>query len=233
MGWGGLYDEVDGGFFRYVERRRDWQTPHSEKMLETNAALLRLYLDAGAALGHGALHANVRADVLRYIQTWLADPVDGGWWGSQRADAKYYAAASPDERRALRPRRSVRVLYADANAAMVSAALQAARRVRRRRPAGFRVEVVRARPARVLQAGGRRGALVRRPSRRVAGCWRTSSTMAAASLDAFELTGNIVYEMMAEELAHYAVRTDVGRCGRRIFRSRRRSGRPSGSCAAA
>jgi uncharacterized protein YyaL (SSP411 family) len=31
--------------------------------------------------------------------------------------------------------------------------------------------------------------------------------MADASLDAFEVTGNIVYEMMAEELAHYAVRT--------------------------
>jgi uncharacterized protein YyaL (SSP411 family) len=31
--------------------------------------------------------------------------------------------------------------------------------------------------------------------------------MAAASLDAFEVTGNVVYEMMAEELAHYAVRT--------------------------
>ena len=31
--------------------------------------------------------------------------------------------------------------------------------------------------------------------------------MASASLDVFEVTGNIVYEMMAEELAHYAVRT--------------------------
>jgi uncharacterized protein YyaL (SSP411 family) len=29
---------------------------------------------------------------------------------------------------------------------------------------------------------------------------------AAASLDAFDVTGNIVYEMMAEELAHYAIR---------------------------
>ena len=31
--------------------------------------------------------------------------------------------------------------------------------------------------------------------------------MAAACLDAFEATGNIVYEMMAEELAHFAIRT--------------------------
>ena len=31
--------------------------------------------------------------------------------------------------------------------------------------------------------------------------------MAAACLDAYDATGNIVYEMMAEELAHYAMRT--------------------------
>jgi len=31
--------------------------------------------------------------------------------------------------------------------------------------------------------------------------------MAAANLDAWESTGNIVYRMMAEELAHYALRT--------------------------
>jgi hypothetical protein len=31
--------------------------------------------------------------------------------------------------------------------------------------------------------------------------------MAAACLDAFDVTGNVVYEMMAEELGHYAMRT--------------------------
>ena len=31
--------------------------------------------------------------------------------------------------------------------------------------------------------------------------------MVAASLDAYEVTGNIVYEMMAEELATFAIRT--------------------------
>jgi uncharacterized protein YyaL (SSP411 family) len=30
--------------------------------------------------------------------------------------------------------------------------------------------------------------------------------MASACLDLFDLTGNVVYEMMAEELAHYALR---------------------------
>ena len=67
-------------------------------MLDVNAALLRLYLDAGATLGL-ARFGERGADVLRYVQTWLADPVDGGWWGSQQADAEYHAAGSMEERR--------------------------------------------------------------------------------------------------------------------------------------
>ena len=66
MGWGGLYDEVGGGFFRYADTR-DWQQPHLEKMLETNAAMLRLYLDAGVRLGI-ARFTERAADILRYVQ---------------------------------------------------------------------------------------------------------------------------------------------------------------------
>ena len=79
MGWGGLYDGVDGGFFRYATTR-DWQQPHFEKLLDVNAALLRLYLEAGEKL-QIARFTERAADTLRYIQTWLADPVDGGWFG--------------------------------------------------------------------------------------------------------------------------------------------------------
>jgi uncharacterized protein YyaL (SSP411 family) len=41
---------------------------------------------------------------------------------------------------------------------------------------------------------------------RVRGLLADQFAMSAACLDAFEVTGNIVYEMMAEELAHYAIR---------------------------
>ena len=41
MAEGGLYDQVDGGFFRYATTR-EWQLPHVEKLLEVNAALLSL-----------------------------------------------------------------------------------------------------------------------------------------------------------------------------------------------
>jgi uncharacterized protein YyaL (SSP411 family) len=203
MGWGGLYDEVDGGFFRYAATG-DWRLPHSEKMLETNAALLRLYLDAGAALG--VVRFTQRAsDVLRYIQTWLADPVDGGWWGAQQADARYYAAPAT-ERGALAHPPVGRVLYADGNAAMTSAALHAAAVFDDEGLRDFALKSF----ERVLLACYKPGAGVAHSfggHAGVRGLLADQFAMADASLDAFEATGNIVYEMMAEELAHYAVRT--------------------------
>lgn len=42
MARSGLYDQIDGGFFRYTIDRR-WQIPHFEKMLYSNAQLISLY----------------------------------------------------------------------------------------------------------------------------------------------------------------------------------------------
>jgi uncharacterized protein YyaL (SSP411 family) len=203
MAWGGLYDEVDGGFFRYATTR-DWQLPHSEKMLDGNAALLRLYLDAGVAFGLTRFTERA-ADVLRYVQTWLADPVDGGWWGSQQAADAYYAAASPEGRHALVPPPVSRVLYADSNAAMTSAALQAAGVFQDDGLRDFALKSF----ERVLLACYKPGGGVAHSFHGhagVRGLLVDQFAMAAASLDAFDVTGNVVYEMMAEELAHYAVR---------------------------
>jgi uncharacterized protein YyaL (SSP411 family) len=203
MGWGGLYDDVDGGFFRYATTR-DWQLPHFEKMLEGNAALLRVYLDAGAALGI-ARFTERGADTLRYIQNWLADPVDGAWWGSQQADDRYYAAASVEERRALPAPAVGHVLFADWNATMVSAALQAATVFDDDGLRQFAFKSL----ERVLLACYKPGAGVAHyfdGEARVRGLLGDQMAMAAANLDAFDVSGNIVYEMMAEELAHYAIR---------------------------
>jgi len=203
MGWGGLYDEMDGGFFRYAATR-DWQQPHSEKMLETNAAMLRLYLDAGARLGL-ARFTERGADILRYIQNWLADPVDGGWRGSQQADEHYYTSASHDERRARTAPAISRVLYADWNATMVSAAFQAAAVFSDDGLRDFALKSF----ERVLLACYRPGEGVAHyfdGEPRVRGLFADQLAMASAALDAHDLTGNVVYEMMAEELTHYAVR---------------------------
>ena len=203
MGWSALYDGVDGGFFRYATTR-DWQRPHFEKLLDLNAALARLYLEAGQQL-QIARFTERAGDTLRYIQTWLADPVDGGWFGSQRADDAYYSADTPDGRRGVPAPPVARSLYADLNAAMVSTALVAARVFN---DDGLREFAVRS-FERVLLACYKPGLGVAhsydgQPHTR--GLLADQFAMADASLDLFDLTGNVVYEMMAEELGHYAMR---------------------------
>lgn len=203
MGWGGLYDGVDGGFFRYATTR-DWQGPHFEKLLELNAALARLYLDAGEQL-QIARFTERAGDTLRYIQTWLADPVDGGWFGSQRADQAYYSAETPEERRLVPAPPVGRSLYADSNAAMASTALVAARVFNDDGLREFAVKSF----ERVLLACYKPGFGVAhsydgQPHTR--GLLTDQFAIADACLDLFDLTGNVVYEMMAEELAHYAMR---------------------------
>jgi uncharacterized protein YyaL (SSP411 family) len=203
MGWGGLYDGVDGGFFRYATTR-DWQLPHHEKLLDTNAALLRLYLNAGEVLGLPRFTERA-ADTLRYIQNTLADPVDGAWRTSQAADPEYYAASTSFERRELPAPAVGERVYTDATATMISAAFHGAR---------------------VFGDDGLRAFAVKSLERVLLGCYRPGHgvahwsdgeprgrgllgdqiAMATACLDAFEATDNVVYEMMAEELAHFVVR---------------------------
>jgi len=43
MAKSGLYDQIGGGFFRYTPDK-EWQTPHFEKMLYTNAELVSVYV---------------------------------------------------------------------------------------------------------------------------------------------------------------------------------------------
>jgi uncharacterized protein YyaL (SSP411 family) len=45
MAAGGIYDQVGGGFHRY-STDRSWRVPHFEKMLNDNAQLLNVYLEA-------------------------------------------------------------------------------------------------------------------------------------------------------------------------------------------
>jgi uncharacterized protein len=203
MGWSGLYDDVDGGFFRYATTR-EWQLPHSEKLLDVNAGLTRIYLGAGAAL-QMARFTERGADTLRYIQTWLADPVDGGWRGSQQADERYYAAASVEARRGVPAPAVTGSLYADSNAAMVSTALHAAQVFNDDGLREFAVKSL----ERMLVTCYKPGAGVAHHfdgQARVRGLLADQFAMAAACLDVFDTTENVVYEMMAEELGHYAVR---------------------------
>jgi uncharacterized protein YyaL (SSP411 family) len=214
IGWGGLYDTIDGGFFRYATTR-DWQLPHVEKLLDVNAALARLFLDAGSKL-QVTRFTERAGDTLRYVQNWLADPVDGGWYGSQDADEAYYAAGSSDARRSRTPPSISRSLYADSNAAMVSTSLMAANLFNDDGLRDFAIKSL----ERVLLVCYKPGLGVAHyydGEAHVRGLLADQFAMAAACLDAFDVTGNVVYEMMAEELGHYAMRTMFDETGGGFF----------------
>jgi uncharacterized protein YyaL (SSP411 family) len=187
MGWGPLSDERDGGFFRCSDHA-DWSRPNEEKLLDVNASLLSLYVHAFETLGI-ARYGDRAAGLLRYLQTGLADQVDGGWYGSQR---------EPDD--------VDRTLFTDWNAHMVSAALEAGRVLGDPSVSEFAVRSLE-RVVLLTYAPGAGVAHYFDGEARIRGLLEDHVAMAAAQLDAFEATGNIAYEMMAEELALYCIRT--------------------------
>ena len=85
----GMYDHVEGGFFRYATQR-DWNVPHYEKMLEDNAELLAIYATAHRVFPDRGYDAVVR-DVIRWMDAVLYQPDVRLWSGSQDADEHYYA----------------------------------------------------------------------------------------------------------------------------------------------
>jgi uncharacterized protein YyaL (SSP411 family) len=204
IGWGPLHDEADGGFFRCAAART-WEQPHREKLLDVNAALIDLYVEAAGILD-SQRYADRAEDALRYVQNWLADQVDGGWAGSQRADADYYAeqAVRFDAGRA-RPGVD-RTLFASWNGAMTSAAHHAAHAFHDDALGAFGITSL----ERLLTTCYRPGQGVAHcidGGNRIAGLLEDQFAVAGACLDAHDATGNIVYEMMAEELARHAMRT--------------------------
>ena len=129
MGTRGMYDRVAGGWFRY-STTPDWSVPHFEKMLEDHARLLPVYLAAMRITEdedvRGTLTAVVNASLDYLTGTLLHDAADATYFfGSQDADEHYYTL-SKIERAQLQAPYIDRRLYADWNALMTSALLQAA-----------------------------------------------------------------------------------------------------------
>ena len=180
MGWGPLYDDADGGFFR-CSAHPDWSAPQPEKLLAPNVALLDLYIRAGIALGHERWLARA-GDVVAWVNR-ATSAANGAWRVAERAE----------------PARQ----FADGNAAAASAMLRAAgafedAELGRRAIDGLE---------RVLLATYRPGQGCAHSATGVRGLLTDQVAMSGSCLDAWEATGNVVYRMMAEELMHYAVRT--------------------------
>jgi len=198
MGWSALYDDTGGGFHRCTSDD-GWREPQREKLLEVNAGLIDLYVEAAHLLGVQR-YADRARDALTYVQNWLADPVDGGWGG-------YELATSMDEADPLGPAapRVDRTLFSGWNGTMISTALHLAHAFEDDALGRFALTALERVLAICYRPGQGVAHYVERQGR-VGSFLDDQFAVAGACLDAHDATGNIVYEMMAQELALYAMR---------------------------
>ncbi len=101
MASGGMFDQVEGGFFRY-STNREWTVPHYEKMLEDNAALLAVYSEAAHLTGR-SIYEDVARSIYDYLVRELFDPELGVFRGSQDADEAFYRLDAEGRKSAKRP----------------------------------------------------------------------------------------------------------------------------------
>ncbi len=107
-----LSDPVDGGFYHSADHR-DWTGVHTEKLLELNADLLRLYLEAYQVTANPH-YREVAERTLAYLDTTLRNPDTPTFGGSQAADPHYYSL-DEEGRRNLQPSRVDRTVFAEGN----------------------------------------------------------------------------------------------------------------------
>ena len=101
MAYGGIYDQVGGGFHRYSTDAY-WLVPHFEKMLYDNALLARLYLHAWQITSN-PLYRRITEETLDYVLREMTDTT-GGFYSAQDADSEgvegKFFVWTPDELRA-------------------------------------------------------------------------------------------------------------------------------------
>ena len=85
MAWGGMYDQLGGGFHRYSVDEK-WLVPHFEKMLYDNAQLARCYLLAFLATRHD-FYRRICDETLEYVRREMTSP-EGGFYSAQDADSE-------------------------------------------------------------------------------------------------------------------------------------------------
>ena len=180
MADGGLWDAQAGGFYRYATGR-DWQLPHTEKLLETNAELLRAYAEAALVFERQVDHDRCAA-IAGFITKGL------------RAEAGGYRGSDADG-----------MLYMDGNAKAAGALVGAATvlddsALAREALASFeRVVLLCYKPSAGLAHYSDGVARVR-------GLLGDQIHTAGALLDAHDVSALEPYKMMAEELTHVALR---------------------------
>ncbi len=197
MSSGGMYDHVEGGFFRY-STTRDWSVPHFEKMTEDHAGLLRL-LAVLVLIGDSQFEATLRS-ASGYVLNVLRNPEAQFFAGSQDADEAYYALAREERRQTEAPYVD-RSVYANWNAALASALFRVAVALDDEGIGQTATGVVEALHDRVRDPDGLLyHFLAPHGSPNVRGLLTDQTAYLRALLDAYEYTGDIRFLERAKEL---------------------------------
>jgi len=84
MAYGGIYDQIGGGFSRYSVDKK-WHVPHFEKMLYDNGQLVSLYAEA-YQVTKNELYKNIVHETLQFIENELTNS-EGAFYSSLDADS--------------------------------------------------------------------------------------------------------------------------------------------------
>lgn len=85
MSFGGIYDQVGGGFARY-STDKDWKVPHFEKMLYDNAQLVNVYSQAYKLTGN-SLYKEIVEQTLEFIDREMRGE-EGQYYSALDADSE-------------------------------------------------------------------------------------------------------------------------------------------------
>lgn len=96
-----IYDPVEGGFFRYAEKK-DWQIPHYEKMADLNAGAIKILYVINSQSPSPFLKKAADKSV-QYLTSTLYDPNIESFLSFQEADTSYYFFNEKNRKRNQKP----------------------------------------------------------------------------------------------------------------------------------
>ena len=202
IGSSSLFDNIDGGVFRYTEQR-DWSQPQVEKLLGVNAGAVRVFRE-GWSVFQNPRYRESAIQIIRYASNNLAEPSSGGFFSSQLGDDVYYAATAAQRQRLEAPVID-RAVYVAANGEMARALVRGAELVND----SFLLEQAGATLDRVMETYHRGEGVGHRvdDSNGVRGLLVDQVAVGEALYDSYLATRHEVYLDLAQELMLFAMRT--------------------------